>query len=480
MLAMLAVATALGDMGVACVLLAQYCATLHLPTPSNMASYIRTWQGRLNPDGTVASNARNAGRPSSISPQMVEAAYQGIIGWKKSGMDRLYRTRDGCAEECPAVVKVLQESGITIAALFKLIKKAHPRFKFTKMKVHWHLSDADKEKRVTTCQLLLQNFSHLLHRMVFIDAKTIYMWEKDIYGWVDTSVDNYADGIKPARYKRQIIRLKYYAAVHMKLGPVFLKYYTGTTGMDNNPDGHNYQVGSGYEQLRRAPTPHMTHSLCQLGSPSRALRLARLDALVNTQPQQTFALHHCCLSIQLILQLPDSHAVVSVVGLGEQPANMPLPMHFNEQAAGRCKHNIPYFLLRAHSHTHICHRPVMLVQHKGLSCILQNQRFSITQCIQNPFPCAALLGAHPAVECCAAVVGRSHTPKHNMLSAWLAGPFVEQLMLAVTCVVCMCACIHLLMASTDGCAVMLPAPPARFRAALLPPPCTCRQAKAHR
>ena len=323
---------------------------------------------------------------------------------------------DECAEECPAVVKVLQESGITIAALFKLIKIAHPRFKFTKMKVHWHLSDADKEKRVTTCQLLLQNFSHLLHRMVFIDAKTIYMWEKDIYGWVDTSVDNYADGIKPARYKRQIIRLKYYAAVHMKLGPVFLKYYTGTTGMDNNHDGHNYQVGSGYEKLRRAPTPHMTHSLRQLGSPSRALRLARLDGLVNTQPHQAFALRHCCLSIQLILQLPDSHAVVSVVALVSSLLICPSPCISMSRPLGAASTT---------SHAFFSGHTVTPIFVTGLSCLFSTKASVAYSKIKGSASHNAYKTLSHALPCLA------HTRQLSAVLLWLA----DRTPLNTTCLV---------------------------------------------
>jgi hypothetical protein len=46
------------------------------------------------------------------------------------------------------------------------------------------------------------------------------MWEEEVWGWVDTSVPNYSQGIKPAYNQGRIIRLKYYAAVHGKLGPV--------------------------------------------------------------------------------------------------------------------------------------------------------------------------------------------------------------------------------------------------------------------
>lgn len=316
-LAMLAMATALGDMRVACALFVTYCAQLHLVLPANIPQYIRYWALRLTADGAVDHHAGNAGRPPSISAQMVEAAYQGLINWKKAGKDRPYASIPDAAANCPEVKEVLRDSGVSPDWLFELMQQAHPHLRWGKVTVRWRLTDDNKAKRVSVCNKLKRMYSHLLHRMVFVDAKTICMCEEEIKGWMDTSVPGYAEGIKPAMYKKKIIRLKYYAAVHCKLGPVFLKYYTGTSGMDHTHDGHNYQVRSGYEHLRRAPTPHMTHSLCQLGSPTSVLRLEGTDVLVNTQPQHTFSLGHCCLSIQLILQLPDNHAAVSVVGLSQ-------------------------------------------------------------------------------------------------------------------------------------------------------------------
>jgi hypothetical protein len=248
---------------------------------------------------------------------MAEEAYQALMNWKKDNNGRPYESEEQALERCTVIQKVLSDSGVTTQTLFIRMKALHPHLRRGKVTLRWKLEDANKAERVSVCRTLLRLYRNLLHRVVFVDAKTIRMCEGDIFGWIDPSVPGFAEGIKPAIYKKKVITLKYYAAVHCKLGPVFLRYYTGTTGMDHTHHGHNYQVRSGYEHLRRATTPHMTHNPCQLGSPTSALRLEGSDALVNTQPQHTFSLGNCCLRIQLILQLPDSHAAVSVVGLGQ-------------------------------------------------------------------------------------------------------------------------------------------------------------------
>ena len=95
-----------------------------------------------------------------------------------------------------------------IEDLVRRIRQAHPNFQFKKLRVKWQLSDDNKQQRVTICQTLLQHFRALLHRVVFVDAKTVWMWEEEVWGWVDTSVPNYSQGIKPAYNQGRIIWLK--------------------------------------------------------------------------------------------------------------------------------------------------------------------------------------------------------------------------------------------------------------------------------
>lgn len=252
-LAALAMATALGDMRMAIALFTTYCAQLHLPLPKNIPQFIRTWAPRLTPDGFIIRHAGNAGRPPSTSPQMVEAAYQAVINWKKAGFDRPFASIEQAVARSPEIQKVLRESGISPERLFDLMKEAHPHLRFGKITVRWKLTDDNKAERVSVCTTLKRMYRNLLHRLVFVDAKTICMCEEEIMGWVDTSVPGYAEGIRPATYKSRIIRLRYYAAVHCKLGPVFLKFYTGTSGMDHTHDGHNYRVSQAMNSCGAPP-----------------------------------------------------------------------------------------------------------------------------------------------------------------------------------------------------------------------------------
>jgi hypothetical protein len=243
-LAALAWAFAGGSMAKAVRLLVLYCKALPVKLPANPGNFIKYWRGRLKRGGYIDSHAHNAGRPASVTPRMVTRAYNGIINWKAAGRRRPYASRKDLEQNCPEVRQVLQESGVTIDTLIRKIKRAHPHFQFKKLRVRWELTEGNKQQRVNICTELLQYFRNLLHRVVFVDAKTIWMWEEEVKGWVDTSVFTSTHGIKPAYSQGKVIHLKYYAAVHNKLGPVWIRFYTGTTGMPHNRDGHNYRVSS--------------------------------------------------------------------------------------------------------------------------------------------------------------------------------------------------------------------------------------------
>lgn len=233
-----------GRLAVAGRLLTEYCQRLGLAVPANPSNFVSYWRGRLTATREVDSHAGNAGRPYSLSPQMVESAYQGIIGWHAAGRRRPYASKLECEQQCPEVRQVLSDSGVTMDTLIRRITAVHPHFAFKKLRIRWRLTDANKQQRVSICQQLLLSFRDCLHRMVFLDAETVSMWEEDVWGWVDTSVPNSCQGIKPAYSHGKIIRLKYYAAVHRVLSPVWIRFYTGTTGMLYNRDGHNFRVGS--------------------------------------------------------------------------------------------------------------------------------------------------------------------------------------------------------------------------------------------
>lgn len=258
--AILALALAYGSVTIAAWLLTIFCQVTGQQPPANCRNFILTWRGRMNPDGTLDRHAHNAGAHQQLSDQMAEEAYQGIIGWRTAGRQNPYRNKSDIETQCPAAKKVLRESGVTIRTLIDRIQQLHPNFQYRILRIRFNLTPDHKAVRLSTCQRLRQRFSNLLHCMVLVDQKLINVWEEEVTGWVDTSVPNYALGIRPAYFKGRVIKLKYYAAVHMKLGAFFIRFYTGTSGMDHNHDGSCYMVSSGCKQLRCTPALHMSHS----------------------------------------------------------------------------------------------------------------------------------------------------------------------------------------------------------------------------
>lgn len=474
--AILAAALARGNVVIAGWLLGIFCLATHLKSPANRRNFIQFWAGRMGLDGTLDRHAHNAGAPQHVTDQMVEEAYQGIISWRDAQRRNPYKSKEQMARDCPAVAKVLRESGVTVDTLITRIKAKHPNFQFVRLRVRFGLSDTHRADRLSKGTQLLQGFADLLHCMVFVDQKLINMWEEEVWGWVDTSVPNYAEGIKPAKYHGKVIKLKYYAAVHCKLGAFFIMFYTGTSGMDSHHGGNNYQVSSCHEQLRATPTLHVSNSTRQLLSPPGGLGATAADALIHPQPQHTPTLPQGFLSIQPVLGLSVSHATVSVVGLCQQSSAVALPVHFNQQPARHCQSNIPAFRLRPHTHTTMLSRLCWLVEAVCFHSIQLNQWLSITQFIKHPLPTAALATTHGAAHGFLIVVGCPHPQEHNMLCARLAAAVVVQLLLAVTGMVRMCCGVNCLVASADGCAVVLPTLPACLAhpsASLLL--CTCRQ-----
>jgi hypothetical protein len=370
------------------------CTLFHFHIPANPLNFINYWRDRWTPEGGINSRAHNSGRLPKISPQQVERAYKGIISWKADGKSRPYKSMDRMATDCPAVKKVLEETGITIKHLVRLIKKAHPHFQYKQLKVTWKMTDDLKAERLHVCTGLLAEYADMLHRMVFMDQKTVFMWEQEVCGWVDTTVEYSFEGIKPAKHGRQTIRLKYYSAVHSKLGAFFLRFYTGTTGMTCRHDGYHFKVGSSYKELSATPCHHMCHSFSQLGSPSSMNNAWRLDVLIDHQPQHTPTLWQSHILACMVLEQPCSQAAVTVVGLADHPLVMPLPLHLNQKPI-RSIHNrhchIPLFYVYAYALplTHL--DPHRQGEAAALTTVLLNERLLLTQIIQHPLPLAAFL-----------------------------------------------------------------------------------------
>lgn len=243
----LAYREAKGDMAAAVTLFRSYVAKAGLAEPANVHDYVRTWGPRLDDNGAISDRAAHAGRPAMLAPMMVEACYNAIIEGKPGTKPEPYVSPDDINENCSVVRGVLEDTGATLATLLKRIHERHPGFGRRQLHTRWTLTAANCQERKRVCGKLLLLSPSELDRVVFIDAKTIWMTSNTVYGYVDTNTSNKFEHIHPARWRGQIVRVKYYAAVHSKLGPVWINFYTGTTGMPAQRDGHHYKVRLGNE-----------------------------------------------------------------------------------------------------------------------------------------------------------------------------------------------------------------------------------------
>lgn len=231
------------DVAAASKLLVAKCRRLGMQPPKNPASFIKTWQGRVDKKGNILSHAHMSGRKPKVSECQVEAAYKAIIGWETAGRERPYASATEIATQCAPVKQLLETTGVRINTLIKRIQAVHPRFGREQLRKRWLLPDEIQAERLDVALQLVAMEESELQKVVHLDAKTVYMVEKSIYGYVDLAVGYTISGIRPAKKGGKLIKLKYYAAVNAKLGAFFIKFYTGSAGITATRQGKNYKVG---------------------------------------------------------------------------------------------------------------------------------------------------------------------------------------------------------------------------------------------
>jgi hypothetical protein len=241
------------DMAAACKHLLAQCKSAKLAPPKNPAEFIKTWQGRLTAKGDIRSNAHHSGRKAKLTDAKVQAAYKAMLAWEKAGRDRPYESAQEAAVECAFVKQLLAKTGAKFSTLLARIKQRHPRFGRHLLRAKWHMSPKCQQDRLAAAQDLLANYADKLDFVVHLDAKTVYLQEKVVYGYVDLDVGYTVSYTPSATKNSRVIKLRYYAAVNAKLGAFFIIYYTGTTDMPANRPGAHYKVGSVWNSIGLPP-----------------------------------------------------------------------------------------------------------------------------------------------------------------------------------------------------------------------------------
>jgi hypothetical protein len=408
------------DMAAACKHLLAQCRSAKLQPPANPAEFIKYWQGRLTAKGDIRSNAHRSGRKQKLTDAKVQAAYKAMLAWEKAGRERPYESAQEAATECAFVKQLLAKTGAKFSTLLARIKQKHPRFGRHVLRAKWHMSAECQQSRLATAQDLIANYADKLDFVVHLDAKTVYLQETVIYGYVDLDVGYTVSRTASATKNSRVIKLRYYAAVNAKLGAFFIMYYTGTTDMPANRPGAHYKVGSGVYQHWLPPANHVHQCLLQLCSPPLgAASQARL-VFLHPQPQHTQTPPNCCVGVSIVFALPRAHAIICAVGLCHQPAAVALSHNLNQQPVRGDHGKVPPLSARAHHNapTHV-HAPHAW-QAACFYSIQLNQLLCICHIIQHPLRLAAPTAAYTARQCGGAGVGSTHGHVGTVLAGLLS------------------------------------------------------------
>lgn len=244
------------------------CRTLGLKCPKDPYSFIKKWGGEWQAQKSVAGHASSSGRPRKLTGTQVKQVLDVILQWRSDGRDSPYESLAELKAESALVKGIADSTGVSDATLSYRLKELCPGLRYVKLGVKPRLSKRQRDDRYYTAAQYMEVEDGMLERVIWVDAKTMYMVVKRKYGWaLTTDEDTYETDFPPTM--KSPIKLKYYIAVNHRLGALLLVFYTGTTGMPatRNPQ-RVYLVSSGHVELWDLPINLVIHCLLDDCTPS--------------------------------------------------------------------------------------------------------------------------------------------------------------------------------------------------------------------
>lgn len=271
--------------------------------PANPHEYVADWGPRLGDDGVIEGLASNSGRHRVLTDAQVTACYVEARNWWLAGRQGPYTSAEELITESAVVHDIVTGAGITPETLTNNLKEFDPRFKYGPVRDRAYLDDIHRQNRIDTSQRNMERLPRDKHAVVWVDEKVMCLSKDSYRGWFVAGEEDWHWRSRVPRVQNKPVKLKYIIGVNYTLGPVFLKFFTGTTGMPADRDGHAYRVRSALEQLGALLSSNMLHCLLHSCCPAGG---AALHIICSTwvQPQHTETVRQRCISQCLILCLP--------------------------------------------------------------------------------------------------------------------------------------------------------------------------------
>jgi hypothetical protein len=302
------------------------CKRLKLEAPKDAEGYCPRWNKQYDDKGDVEGNASNSGRKPKISKGAAAQLVEEIKNWAEYKRTGPFSSIRQLQQTSPTARAILQEADAAISTIIRAVQAFEPKLQYELLVYKQRLTAKQMAERVRVALLHITISLKQLELVVWIDAKTMYMQLKSRHGWV---IHGEAVPIPTTRPmgKKDPITLKYYIGVCGRTGAVFLRFYTGTTGMkaDRNPS-RPYLVSSDNVQLPCLTVDSCSQCLQNACLPARAAAVL----VFGSQPNHLKPLPHssscqCPVSSHAAVQICTDAVLSSVWYI-----IMLLPFHFDQ------------------------------------------------------------------------------------------------------------------------------------------------------
>jgi hypothetical protein len=211
--------------------------------PANPQRDIQKWHERLGSEGNVDSHSLLAGHPKTCPDEKVQRLIELLKNHKAAGERNPYPSLEVLSLKVPEAAEIIQQSGISVEALCKRIRKLRPSMKRIKVVVKKLHQPQHLQRRLTAAKSRVRKPMREQLAYIFLDSKVMRMEVDEVYGWVDTADEEDVAEFKRAKSRSsRVPTLNYYIAVGGYIGACDLRFCTGTTGMKASREGITFKV----------------------------------------------------------------------------------------------------------------------------------------------------------------------------------------------------------------------------------------------
>lgn len=205
------------------------------------------WGPRLLDSGEIEEYASNSGRPKTLTDAQIAACYVEARNWWLAGRAAPYASAAQLISDSTVVHTIVTDAGITSETLTRNLKEYDPHFKYGALHDRAFLDDAHRQGRIECSTVNKARFDDDKQRVVWVDEKVLCLSQETCHGWYSSAAEDYHWRLPVPTHQSKPVKIKYIIGVNYLLGPVWIKFFTGTSDMPADRDGHAYRVSSALE-----------------------------------------------------------------------------------------------------------------------------------------------------------------------------------------------------------------------------------------